>query len=87
LSRQGEGIPKKNLSHIFEPFFSTRPDRTGLGLTFVKKVMEKHGGRVEIESRLRKRTAVTLSFPRDRRRRVRREFLSPEVAGEEQGKG
>jgi len=83
VSDRGEGIPKKNLGHIFEPFFSTRPDRTGLGLTFVKKVMEKHGGRVEIESRLRKRTTVTLTFPKDRRRKVRREFLSPEVAGRE----
>jgi PAS domain S-box-containing protein len=85
VSDRGEGIPKKNLGRIFEPFFSTRPDRTGLGLTFVRKVMEKHGGRVEIESQLRKRTTVALSFPKDRRRRVRREFLSPEVAGGEVG--
>lgn len=77
LSDKGEGIAKKNIRHIFEPFFSTRPDRIGLGLTFVKRVMEEHGGRIEVESRLRRGTTVTLIFPKDRRRKIRRELLSP----------
>lgn len=77
VSDRGEGIAKKNIYHIFEPFFSTRPDRIGLGLTFVKRVMEEHGGRIQVESRLRRGTTVTLIFPKDRRRRIRRELLSP----------
>jgi PAS domain S-box-containing protein len=80
ISDKGEGIPRKNVDHIFEPFFSTRPDRIGLGLTFVKRVMEEHGGRIEVESRLKRGTTVTLIFPRDRRRRVRRELFSPEAS-------
>jgi signal transduction histidine kinase len=76
ISDKGEGISKKNLSHIFDPFFSTRPDCIGLGLTFVKKVLEEHGGRIRVESRLKSGTTATLTFPRDRRRRVRRELIS-----------
>lgn len=83
ISDKGEGIAKKNLNHIFEPFFSTRPDHIGLGLTFSKKVIEELGGDISVESRLRKGTTVTLTFPRDRRRKIRREFVSP---NEQRGK-
>jgi signal transduction histidine kinase len=79
ISDNGEGIPKKNLDHIFDPFFSTRPDRVGLGLTFVKRVMEEHGGSVQIDSRLRRGTTLTLILPKDRRRKVRQELVSPEA--------
>jgi PAS domain S-box-containing protein len=79
ISDKGEGIPKKSLKAVFEPFFSTRPDHVGLGLTLVRRVMGEHGGNVRIESRLKQGTTVTLYFPRDRRRKIRREFISPEV--------
>ena len=82
ISDRGEGISKRDCDHIFEPFFSTRPDRIGLGLTFVKRVMEEHGGRIQVESRLKRGTTVTLHFPKDRRRRIRREMLSPEASRE-----
>jgi PAS domain S-box-containing protein len=78
ISDRGEGIPKKNLDRIFEPFFSTRSGRVGLGLTFVKRVVEEQGGRIGVESRLKKGTAITLTFPKDRRRMLRREQLPPE---------
>ena len=77
ISDNGHGIQKKNLRLIFEPFFTTRPDRVGLGLPLVKRVIETHGGDIQVESQFRKGTTVTLYFPRDRRRRVRREFISP----------
>jgi PAS domain S-box-containing protein len=83
VSDRGEGIPKKNLERIFEPFFSTRPDRVGLGLTFAKRVVEEQGGSIMVESRLKKGTTVTLTFPKDRRRILRREKISPEAMGEE----
>ena len=79
ISDRGEGISKKDLSHIFEPFFSTRPDQMGLGLTFTKRVMEEHRGEIEVKSRLKSGTTVTLTFPKDRRRRVRRELISPDA--------
>jgi len=78
ISDKGEGIPQRKLDRIFEPFFSTRPDRVGLGLTFAKRVVEEQGGSIRVESRLRKGTTVTLTFAKDRRRILRREQLSPE---------
>jgi PAS domain S-box-containing protein len=85
IADRGVGIPKKHLSLIFEPFFSTHPGRVGLGLTFVRRVMEEHRGRIRVDSRLRKGTTVTLYFPKDRRRKVRREFVSPEAMEKEEG--
>jgi len=78
ISDKGEGIPQKNLDQIFEPFFSTRPERVGLGLTFAKRVVEEQGGGIQVESRLKRGTTITLTFPKDRRRIVRRERISPE---------
>jgi PAS domain S-box-containing protein len=76
----GQGIPKKNLGMIFDPFFTTHPERVGLGLTFVWRVMEEHGGAVRINSVTNRGTTITLTFPKDRRRKVRREWLAPEAA-------
>ncbi len=81
ISDRGEGIPRKNLERIFEPFFSTRPGRVGLGLTFAKRVVEEQGGKIQVESRLKKGTTITLTFAKDRRRILRREPLSSEKAG------
>ena len=79
ISDNGEGIAKENLGRIFDPFFSTRPDRVGFGLTFAKRVVEEQGGKIWVESELGKRTAITISFPRERRRQVRRELISSEA--------
>jgi PAS domain S-box-containing protein len=76
VTDRGEGIAKKNLDRIFEPFFSTRPDRVGLGLTFAKRVVEEHGGRIQVESRLKRGTTVIMTIPKDRRRQIRRELIS-----------
>ncbi len=79
VSDRGEGIPRKNFDHIFEPFFSTKPERVGLGLTFVKRVVEEHGGGIRVESRLGRGTTMTIMFPRDRRRPIRRQWVSPDA--------
>ena len=81
ISDGGEGISKKNLKRIFEPFFSTRPDRVGLGLTFAKRVVEEQEGSIRVESRLKKGTTTMVTFPVDRRRIVRREKISPRPIG------
>jgi PAS domain S-box-containing protein len=83
ISDPGQGITKKDLGLIFEPFFTTRPDRVGMGLTFVRRVMEEHEGKIQVESRLRKGTKVTLYFSKDRRRKVRRESIYPEILNSE----
>ncbi len=83
IADRGPGVPKKNMNLIFEPFFSTHPNRVGLGLTFVRRVTEEHRGRIRVDSRVGKGTTVTLYFPKDRRRKVRREFVSPEAMEKE----
>ena len=49
----GVGISREARGKIFDPFFTTKPDGTGLGLSIVYRIMEEHGGKVEIESRTR----------------------------------
>lgn len=76
VSDKGEGIPKKIIRRIFEPFFSTRHGRVGLGLTFVKRVIEEHKGMINVSSESGKGTTVILKIPIDRRRLIRRELIS-----------
>lgn len=59
----GCGIPADKQDKIFEDFFSTKAAGTGLGMGIVKKVMERHGGAVRLESAAGKGTRITLSFP------------------------
>ena len=77
ISDKGEGISPKNLTRIFDPFFSSRPDHVGLGLTVAKKMIEGNMGRIDAESRLRRGMKITITFPRDRRRQVRRASIIP----------
>ena len=46
----GSGIPEAIQNRIFDPFFTTKPHGTGLGLSIVYRIMEAHGGRVEVQS-------------------------------------
>ncbi|TAJ98391.1 hypothetical protein EPO44_11705, partial [bacterium] len=46
----GPGIPSGIRNKIFDPFFTTKQGGTGLGLSIVYRIMEQHGGRVEVES-------------------------------------
>jgi signal transduction histidine kinase len=59
----GIGIPKNNLSKIFNPFFSTRSEGTGLGLSITKNIVEQHGGTVEVESQVNVGTKFTITLP------------------------
>jgi two-component system sensor histidine kinase HydH len=60
VSDTGTGITEDDLSHIFDPYFTTKASGTGLGLAIVHNIMEAHGGEITIESRLGKGTEVTI---------------------------
>ena len=59
----GEGIAGSDLAHVFEPFFSTKSDGSGLGLALVHRVMQDHGGEVHVESAAGAGSVFTLRFP------------------------
>jgi signal transduction histidine kinase len=64
----GVGIRQEDLSRLFQPYHTTKPDGHGLGLMLVQRIMRAHGGQVGIESKEGVGTVVTLSFPQKNRR-------------------
>ena len=63
VSDTGVGIEKMDLPRIYDPYFTSKPVGTGLGLAVVQKIMEAHGGRIFVESAAGKGTKVSLYFP------------------------
>jgi nitrogen fixation/metabolism regulation signal transduction histidine kinase len=63
VSDNGSGIQEQLLARIFEPYMTTKPKGTGLGLPIVKKIVEEHRGRIVIESKIAAGTQVVVSLP------------------------
>jgi signal transduction histidine kinase len=59
----GGGIEDKNLPDVFRPYFSTRPGGTGLGLYFVKRIVEVHGGTITFKSHWGRYMAFRIFLP------------------------
>ena len=60
----GIGIPAPELERVTEPFFSTKNGGTGLGLAIVSRIVERHGGALDIDSRVGEGTAFRVWLPR-----------------------
>ncbi len=60
---QGVGIPRENLSKIYDPFFTTKKDGNGLGLTTSYSIMKKHNGYIDVESREDNGTTFFIYLP------------------------
>lgn len=60
---QGEGIPAEIIGRIFDPFFSTRPTGSGLGLATCYSIVKKHGGHIEVNSTVGQGSTFTVYLP------------------------
>ena len=76
----GGGISAENLSHVFEPYFTTKPSGSGLGLLIVRRIVREHGGELSIESTEGKGLTLTIRLPHlDRRVRMLEAGHPPET--------
>jgi two-component system sensor histidine kinase HydH len=63
IQDNGCGISKENLEKIFKPFFTSKEKGVGLGLSLVKKIIDLHKGKIEVESEPGKGTVFTIFLP------------------------
>jgi signal transduction histidine kinase len=63
LTNRGDPIPADVLPRVFEPFLSTKPGNTGVGLPLVQRIIGEHHGSVTIESSAEAGTSVTITLP------------------------
>ena len=59
----GKGISAEQMGKLFQPFSTTRPTGTGLGLLIVRRIVREHGGEIAIESAEKKGTRITIHLP------------------------
>jgi two-component system, sporulation sensor kinase E len=59
----GGGMSAENLSRVFEPYFTTKPSGSGLGLLIVRRIVREHGGELSIESNQGRGLTLTIRLP------------------------
>ena len=59
----GNGMSPQVAAKVFRPFFSTKPAGSGLGLPTVRKIVEGHGGHIDVQSEVGKGTKFTVKLP------------------------
>jgi signal transduction histidine kinase len=63
VSDTGCGIPEEHLEQLFTPFFTTKDDGSGLGLSVVHGIVTEHGGEIDVTSTVAVGTTFALTFP------------------------
>jgi len=63
VSDTGRGIPAEHLPNIFRPFYTTKGNGTGLGLSLARRIVEEHHGRIEVASSSGKGTTFSVMLP------------------------
>ncbi len=63
IEDNGCGIPEEILESILDPYYTTKPEGTGLGLAMAYKIIEEHGGTLHFNSVLHQGTTVTITLP------------------------
>ncbi|MEB2397978.1 MAG: ATP-binding protein [Alcaligenaceae bacterium] len=64
ITDNGCGFPSQVLARVFEPYVTTKASGTGLGLAIVKKIIEEHGGRIDISNRREGGARISILFTR-----------------------
>jgi signal transduction histidine kinase len=59
----GPGIAPENVGRVFDPFFTTKGSGTGLGLAVTHRIIQEHGGSIDVESEMGRGTSFHLLFP------------------------
>lgn len=59
----GRGVDDVTVLHMFEPFYSTKDGGTGLGLPMARRIIESHGGRINVQSEVGRGTKFIIEFP------------------------
>lgn len=60
---QGVGIPAEELDKIFRLYYTTKPDGNGIGLSLVYRIVQMHGGSIDVDSEVGRGTTMTVTFP------------------------
>jgi two-component system NtrC family sensor kinase len=63
MADTGVGIPSENVNLIFNPFFTTKKNKAGLGLSISRDFLQKQGGRIEVQSREGQGSTFSLMIP------------------------
>src|ERR1017187_10322192 len=63
VSDTGRGIPPQNIPNIFRPFYTTKGNGTGLGLSLARRIVEEHHGRIEVSSVVGKGSKFEVFLP------------------------
>ena len=63
VTDSGCGISEKDLTRVFDPYFTTKPDGTGLGMAMSAKIIEEHGGEIRLQSKVGEGTSVIIEIP------------------------
>jgi signal transduction histidine kinase len=63
LQDTGKGMPPEVVTKVFEPYFTTKVGGTGLGMVFVRQIVDEHRGTINLESEMGVGTTVTIKLP------------------------
>jgi len=62
IEDNGKGIPQELMDQVFVPFFTTKEQGSGIGLSLAQQIMRLHGGTISVHSIPNKETSFTLTF-------------------------
>lgn len=80
----GVGIRREDFGRVFEPYHTTKPDGSGLGLMIVQRIIQEHGGQIELSSKVEEGTCFAILLPLIERRMRMLKTQSPAAAASDE---